>query len=85
MKAFRVWIRPLGSDCRVRVDGMQNANWLLDRLARSFVFKTCEPVSNERGPDWCTFRILYGPQMSRPMFERLLAKIPEVNLMTEPA
>ncbi|MEN6494486.1 MAG: hypothetical protein ABFD16_09345 [Thermoguttaceae bacterium] len=85
MNAFRVWIRPLGSDCRVRVDGVQNANWLLDRLARSFVFKSCEPVRNERGPDCCSFRILYGPQMSRAMFERLLGTIPEVNLMTDPA
>lgn len=32
MIAFDVWLRPLGNVCRVRVDGSQNATWLLDRL-----------------------------------------------------
>ena len=38
MNVFRVWVRPLGGNCRVRVDGIRNAQWLLNRLGHSFVF-----------------------------------------------
>ena len=84
MSAFRVWIRPLGGDCRVRVDGLKNATWLLDRLGRSFVFKTCEPIRQNDDSACCSFRVSYGSQMSRSMFDRLLAAMPEVSVMTEP-
>ena len=85
MNAFRVWIRPLGSNYRVRVDGSRNAQWLLDRLGQSFVFKTAEPMNEEKGSSCCTFGLPYGSQMSRRGLEKLLAAIPEVNLMADPA
>ena len=85
MNAFRVWIRPLGSNYRVRVDGSRNAQWLLDRLGQSFVFKTAEPMNEEDGSSCCTFRVEYGSQMSRRGLERLLAAIPEVSVMADPA
>ena len=85
MNAFRVWIRPLGSNYRMRVDGSRNAQWLLDRLGQSFVFKTAEPMNEENGSSCCTFRVEYGSQMSRRGLEVLLAAIPEVNLMADPA
>jgi len=85
MNAFRVWLRPLGSACRVRVDGVGNAQWLLNRLGHSFVFKTAAPLSEEEGSSCCTFHLAYSSHVSRRGFERLLAAIPEVNLMTDPA
>jgi hypothetical protein len=85
MKAFRVWVRPLGSNCRVRVDGVGNAQWLLSRLGHSFVFKTAEPMREEDGSSCCTFRVPYNSQTSRRGLDRLLAGIPEVQLMAEPA
>ena len=85
MNVFRVWLRPLGSACRVRVDGIRNARWLLDRLGHSFIFKTSDPVDEEEGSSCCTFRLAYRSQMSRRGFERLLVAIPEVNLMADPA
>lgn len=85
MNRFSVWIRPLVSDCRVRVDGMQNARWLLDRLSQSFVFKSCEPINEDLGSSSADFRVLYGSQVSRSSLEKLLAAIPQVNLMLEPA
>jgi hypothetical protein len=85
MNTFRVWIRPLGSACRVRVDGVRNAQRLLNRLGHSFVFKTADPMNEEEGSSCCTFRVAYSSQMSRRGFERLLAAIPEVNLMMDPA
>jgi hypothetical protein len=85
MKAFGVSLRHLGSACRVRVDGTKNAQWLLDRLGRSFVFKTADPIYEETSSSYCTFHLAYNSEMSRRGFERLLAAIPEVNLMMEPA
>jgi hypothetical protein len=80
-----VWIRPLGASCRVRVDSKKNADWLLDRLSRSFAFKTCEPVSEDDRSSCCSFRILYTSVMSRLTLDRLMASIPEVQLMSDPA
>jgi len=85
MNAFHVWIRPLGNACRVRVAGMQNAQWLLARLGHFFVFKMAEPMNEEADSSCCTFRVQYSSQMSRRGLERLLAGIPEVVLMTDPA
>lgn len=85
MKRFSVWIRPLAGDCRVRVEGMQNARWLLDRLSQSFVFKSCEPIDEDLRSASANFRVLYGSQVSRSSLEKLLAAIPQVNLMLEPA
>ncbi len=85
MNTFRVWVRPLGSACRVRVDGIKNTGWLLDRLAQAFVFKTNEPVNENEASSCYTFRVAYSSQISRRGFERLLGAIPEVNLMLDPA
>jgi hypothetical protein len=85
MNPFHVWLRPVGGACKVRVDGTRNAKWLLDRLSRSFIFKSCEPLSEEQGSSCCSFRVAYNSQVSRPAFERLLAAIPEVKLMLDPA
>jgi hypothetical protein len=69
----------------VRVDGIKNAKWLLDRLGHSFVFKTSDPINEEADSSCCTFRVTCGSQMSRRVLERLLAAIPEVNLLAVPA
>jgi len=85
MNAFRVWLCPLGSVCRVRVDGIRNAQWLLNRLGHSFVFKTAAPMNEDVATSCCTFQLAYNPEMSSRGLERLLAAIPEVNVMAEPA
>ena len=85
MNTFRVWIRPLGNDCRVRVDGMQNARWLLDRLSQSFVFKSSESIIDDEASSCSTFRVPYSSQNPRSRFEKMLAAIPGVKLMLDPA
>ena len=84
MNAFRVWIRPLGDFCRVRVEGLQNARWLLRRLGDAFVFQTCEGLREVEGSSCCTFQVPYNPPLSPAKFERLLAAIPPVQLKLEP-
>ena len=85
MNAFRVWIRSSESNCRVKVDGISNAQWLLNRLGHSYVFKTAAPISEEEGSSCCSFRVAYNSQTSRRGLARLLGAIPEVKLMTAPA
>lgn len=84
MDAFRVWVRPLQSASRVRVEGMNNALWLLKRVSQSFFFKSSEPV-HEGADSNCSFEVSYGSETSCSTFERLLSRIPEVKLMREPA
>lgn len=84
MNSLHVWIRPLGSTCRVRIEGIKNAQWLLELLGRYFVFKTAEPINEEAGSSYCTFCVAYSSQMSRRGLEKLLIKIPEVVLMSDP-
>ena len=85
MRSFRVWIRPLGDFCRVRVDGTENCRWLLKRLSESFVFRTSEPIEHVAGSDECTFQVPYNPPLSRIGFQKLLTALPQVQLMNEPA
>ena len=85
MSTFRVWIRPLGNGCRVRVDGSQNAKWLLNRLSQSFYFKSSESIQDDKLTSCSTFQVPYSSQHSRSRFEKLLAAIPEVKLMLDPA
>jgi hypothetical protein len=85
MNTFRVWLRPLHNVCRVRVDGIKNAMWLLTRLSQSFVFKSSDSIEDDERASCSTFHVPYNSQMSHFQFERLLAGIPQVQLMSEPA
>ena len=83
MKPFCVWIRPCDRVCRVRVDNSTNAQWLLDRLSQSFVFKTSEPLRQDVSSSYCTFQVMYSSQVPRRGFEKLLAAIPQISLMLD--
>ncbi len=85
MNRFRVWLRPLNSGCKVKVDGIKNARWLLDRLSQSFIFKSSEAMNVDEFFPVCVFAVPYGSQMSHSRFTKLLSDISEVDLMTEPA
>ena len=85
MNQFRVWLRPLNSGCKVKVDGIKNARWLLDRLSQSFVFKSSEAMNEDEFFPVCAFAVPYGSQMCYSVFRKLLSGISEVDLMTEPA
>jgi hypothetical protein len=84
MTAFHVWLRPLQGASRLRVEGMANALWLLQRLSQSFYFKSSEPV-HEVSDTSCTFEVLFGCDTSSTALSKVLARIPEVRLLREPA
>lgn len=83
MDAFRVWFQPLSGACRLRVDGLQNARWLINRLSQSFVFKTSEPMYDDLTSGCANFAVQYSSLMPRLKCERLLAGIPEVTLIAD--
>ena len=85
MNRFRVWLRPLNNGCKVKVDGIKNAKWLLNRLSQSFIFKSSEAMNEDEFFPACVFAVPYGSQMSDSMFWKLLRDISEVDLMPEPA
>ena len=85
MNVFGVWITHMDGASRLRVDGLENAKWLLRRLSDSFVFKTSEPLNDVRDSLDCTFRVAHNSQLSGFKFEKLLAGIAEVKLIREPA
>jgi hypothetical protein len=85
MKLFNVSVSRMDGASGVRVDGLDNTKWLLGRLSDLFVFKTSEPLRETFDSPDCTFRVAHNSQMSGPRFERLLAGIPEVKMILEPA
>ncbi len=73
-----------GATC-LRVDGLENAGWLLRRLSDFFVFKTCEPLQGVPDSSAYAFRVAHNSRLSGKQFEKLLGGISEVNLIVEPA
>ena len=85
MKAFCVRLSRIDGASGLRVDGLENANWLLSRLSDVFVFKTSDPLFEvPNSPDF-TFRVAHSSQLSGRKFEKLLAGITQVKLTFEPA
>ena len=83
MNTFCVWLHPLAKGCKVRVLGIENAKWLLNRLTQSFALKSSEAVNEEECYPRCSFRVPYSSQTRRSTFKKLLAGIPEVRLMLD--
>jgi hypothetical protein len=81
VKTFRVWIQPSDYGFYLLVDGVENAVWLLDRLGRSFVFRSAEPIAEQRNSPFCTFQVAGGPQLTLRKLQQLLVAIPEVTLL----
>lgn len=53
---------------------------MLERLSRSFVFRTSEPFEEVERSSRFTFRVTHGSQLSQRKLESLLAAIPGVKL-----
>jgi hypothetical protein len=75
MKAFKVWLRPLGDACRVRVDGLENAKWLLKRLSEFLIFKTAKPFGESQGNSMCSFGVSYSPPLTSSKLQKLSPKL----------
>jgi hypothetical protein len=83
MDKFRVWVCRTDGATSLRVDGLENAHWLLGRLSDFFIFKTCEPIRNASDASAYTFHVADNSQMSAARLGRVLAGISEVNMIIE--
>lgn len=83
MSKFRVWLRPSGSDCKVRVDGVENAPLLRERLKAKGI-SSSEPIRLGASKQ-CIFHALCPPQVTEEGLQQYVAAIPEVELMLDPA
>jgi hypothetical protein len=75
---FQVRVQSTGYGYQLNVDGVDNAQWLLDRLGQSFVFRSAKPIAHALSGPQCTFEVVSGPLLSYDAFLKLLANIPEV-------
>ncbi len=80
MKAFDVSVSSKGETCLLRVDGLRNALWLLERLSQFFVFKTSEAFHEGVNSSSVSFSVIHSFRMTQPKFERLLVSIPAYDL-----
>ena len=84
MDIFKVWVSRMDGATSLRVIDLENTNWLIGRLSKFFIFKTCEPLRGASNPSAFTFRVAHNSQLSASRFERILAGISEVDMIVEP-
>ena len=82
MDRFKVWLRPLGSSFRVKVDGNDNAKWLSRRLQDQEV--ECTQLENNGCTAYWMFVATSPSPMPRLNLQETIAGMQEVQLMLEP-
>ena len=82
-KAFKVWLRPTGSTCKIRVEGSEQAEWLRNKLGEQGI--ECAKPRQASGTDFCNLHATYKSEMSHEQFQKLIATMPEVELMFDAA
>jgi hypothetical protein len=82
--SIRVWVRSLGNSCRIRVESMENARWLLEHLAENHALPGLTQVEIQPTEDGCLFQISNTSQRTLATLEHSLRQIPEVELMLSP-
>ncbi len=80
---FFVRISSQGDLSRVRVDGIENTNWLLLQLSEGYVFRTFDPLIRVAGSTECIFSIPLNPPLSHYSLSRMLASFPFVMLVQD--
>lgn len=81
--SIRVWVRALGNSCRLRVDSLETARWLLDRLVEQNARLGEIPIEIQTTDSGCRFQI---PNESQTLaaLESTLGQIPGVEVMLSP-
>jgi hypothetical protein len=83
MAKFKVWLRPSGNDCKIRIDGLEHAAELRERLqTRGFRCTEPEPVAGGRQ---CVVHASYPPQANVETLEHCIGELPEIERMLDPA
>jgi hypothetical protein len=80
----RVWVRSLGNACRVRVEGADNAQRLVDRLAQTPALAGLQFVDVQPNGSTCTFQVPASVERTLATLEHELGSMSGVQLMLEP-
>jgi len=84
LNSFKVWLRPLGAVCRIRVEGIENAEWLLSRLKQTLGFQDAEQCVVQHIQNYGTFQVPYCTTMLHAALETHLSTMPTVHVMNQP-
>jgi hypothetical protein len=80
----RVWVRSLGNSCRVRVDSVEDARWILDRLKAENALTGLEQLKIESTNSGFQFQIPNATRRTLATLENALGRISGVELMLSP-
>ena len=82
-EVFQVWLRPLGDKCRVRVECLAAAQWLLSYLETVTDAKCHGFTGDPYG--YHTFNVPLTGDMTRSSLGKILQDLKEVEVMAPPA
>lgn len=83
-ETVRVWVRSLGNACRVRVEGRDNTQWLVNYLSNTPALVGLKFVDIQPHGATCTFEIPNSTDRTLTTLETVLARVPGVKLMLQP-
>ena len=83
MEQFKVWLRPMGNSCKVKVDGSQNAEWLRGKLMAKAL--ECSDAEQLAGTSCYVFVATFKSQITEFEFRTLILHMSEAQLMLDPA
>lgn len=82
--SVRVWIRTLGTSCRVRLQSQEKARWVLAQLHERNALAGLTEVEICSTESGCQFQIPNATQRTLATLEVALDQIPGVELMLSP-
>jgi hypothetical protein len=80
----RVWVRSLGQSCRLRVENVEQAHWVLARLEEKSALEGLSQIDIRPTEAGCLFEIPNASLRTLASLEVALGEIPEVELMLSP-
>jgi len=83
MNQFRVRIYSLADTCRIEVDGVDNARWLIGRLSQFYLFRRDVPLVVNRPAEPSSFEVAMTSALTCLRLEKMLGRIQEVQLLKE--
>lgn len=84
LSPVRVWVRALGQSCRVRLEGVEQAQWVLAQLEKKKALEGVVEVEIRTTANGCLFEVPNASKGALATLEAALGAIPEVELMLSP-
>lgn len=81
---IRVWVRSLGNSCRVRLESVEDARWILARLQERNALVGLSQMEIHATESGCRFQIPNATERTLATLETALGEIPGVELMLSP-